>query len=157
MAVVILFLSLGGFFHLSVLRLAMHRHEQRSLPFSDSGRTLRLNQKQYVELVQGHDELQIGTTWYDVRSVEVLLGEVVVHLHQDTAESYWRELLVDSFGHSPHKSATVLFLFYYISSQDHFSGSSPFFDVIPGQPVPSIAPAITVGLLRPPCCFNTLC
>lgn len=154
---VFIFLSLGGFFHLSVLRLACHHQEQRTVAGSASDRLLRLTERDFLDLVNNRDELRIGDSWYDIRSVDIRQGYVLVRLQLDMAESYWRELLVNTCSKSPEEKVPVAFLFYYLSSTPPLSvPASPSENIFP-LPAPGFRSAMTVVLFRPPCGFSPAC
>ncbi|MFM2136558.1 MAG: hypothetical protein RL021_1958 [Bacteroidota bacterium] len=155
MGSVFLFLSLGGFFQLSVLRLSMHHAEQRSI--TGPGYVLRLTEKSYKELLQDRDELRIGGCWYDVSSVDSRDGEVIVRLHRDAGESYWRELMEHASGKTTEKKMPVTFLFYYLTSSRTISEPAPTVEKVTTPREPSVMPTPVADLFRPPCYFSTAC
>lgn len=157
MAAVFLFLSLGGFFQLSLLRLTLHHVEQRSVSGTAADCVLRLSEKRFHELLQGRDEIRIGTCWYDVSSVVIRKGQVTVRLHRDTGESYWRELLVHASGKTQEKKLPVNFLFYYLSCPHTLSGHAPIVEQVSGLPEPSVPPTAVAGIFRPPGDFSAVC
>jgi len=156
MAMICLFLAMGGAFHLSSIRLLLHWNSQRQLEAAVGFTEIKISERQYLENVKDRDEVLVGTRWFDIAEIFRQEGDVVLRGHFDDHESLLRSLVQRMSQDTGTDIAKCFFQFYFDDGVMPPVSLSVFWMSLSTFDVSGVPSFWFDHLLKPPAEFSSL-